>query len=74
MMHRTARRKRLTFYLPAHVDQVLETASVRSGRTRSDIARCALIEALLGKTAAQPSTRDLSCEALAKQETTYARR
>ncbi len=56
MMHRTARRKRLTFYLPAHVDRLLETESATSGHTKAHIARSALIEALLGKTAAQPST------------------
>ncbi len=56
MMPRTARRKRLTFYLPAHVDQVLETRSATSGQSKAHIARSALIEVLFRTCSHQPQS------------------
>ena len=45
MIQRTARRKRITFYLPAYVDRVLATTAATSGQTKAHIARCAVIDA-----------------------------
>ncbi len=56
MMHRTARRKRITFYLPAHVDRVLETTAETSGQSKAHIARSALIEVLFRTCSHQPQS------------------